>query len=74
MRMREILSRIIDEFHERDIPNPIPRDTTAVQIEGKATAVVGMRRVGKTWFCYQRMRALLAEGVPSEQWDNRDRA
>jgi predicted AAA+ superfamily ATPase len=65
--MQETISRIIDEFHERDFPNPVPRDRTAVEVEGKATTVVGMRRVGKTWFCYERMRALLDEGVAKER-------
>lgn len=33
---------------------------------GKASVIVGMRRTGKTWFCYQRMGELLASGVPRE--------
>lgn len=65
--MRETLGVIIDEFHERDLPVPVPRDRSAPEFPGKAVAVVGMRRVGKTWFCYQRMRELLSEGIPKER-------
>lgn len=65
--MRETLSTIIDDSLERDLPSPIPRDQRAPEVSGKATVVIGMRRVGKTWFCYQRMQELLLEGVPRER-------
>jgi predicted AAA+ superfamily ATPase len=65
--MRETLGVIIDEFHERDLPVPVPRDRSAPEFPGKAVAVVGMRRVGKTWFCYQRMQELLSKGIPKER-------
>lgn len=61
--MREILDRLIDDFQERRLPEPVRRDARAPEVPGKATAVVGMRRAGKTWFCFQRMRELLAAGV-----------
>lgn len=65
--MREILEELIDDFHERDLPTPILRDQKAVEIKGKATVIVGMRRVGKTWFCYQQMHRLLEGGQPKER-------
>lgn len=65
--MRDILGRLIDEFHERDLPVPVKRDRTVQEMRGRAVAVLGMRRVGKTWFCYQRMQDLLAGGVPKER-------
>ncbi|MFC1572158.1 ATP-binding protein [Candidatus Eisenbacteria bacterium] len=65
--MREILEELIDDFQERDLPRPIPRDQQPIELRGKATVVVGMRRVGKTWFCYQQIQRLLEEGVPKEQ-------
>jgi predicted AAA+ superfamily ATPase len=32
-------------------------------VTGKANVVIGMRRAGKTCFCYQKMQELLGEGV-----------
>jgi len=46
----ETIEQLIDDFHERPLPTPVPRDGRAAQVEGKAAAVVGMRRAGKTWF------------------------
>lgn len=61
--MKTILDNIIDEFHERSLPAIVQRETHWAALRGKATAVVGMRRAGKTWFCYQHMQALLHSGV-----------
>jgi len=65
--MRNVLDFLIDDFHERDLPELVPRDRQAPQVAGKANAVVGMRRAGKTWFCYQRMRELLDKNVRKER-------
>lgn len=65
--MIETIEQFIDDFHERPIPKGVPRDGQAPRVEGKATAVVGMRRAGKTWFCYQRMEDLLKNAVPKEK-------
>lgn len=65
--MERILQRLIEEFHERELPHPTPRDREAVTLRGKATTIVGMRRVGKTWFCFQRIRELLDQGLPKER-------
>jgi len=35
-------------------------------MRGRAAAVIGMRRSGKTWRVYQHMRANLAQGIPRE--------
>jgi len=61
--MKNIISLLIDDFHEREIPTPLPRDASAPGLPGKANVIVGMRRSGKTWFCYQRMRELMDKGV-----------
>ena len=34
---------------------------------GKANVVIGMRRTGKTFFCYQRMHELIAAGTQPEE-------
>jgi predicted AAA+ superfamily ATPase len=65
--MRNILDLLIDDFHERPLPELMPRQQSMAQVAGKASCVVGMRRAGKTWFCYQQMRHLLAQGIPKEQ-------
>jgi len=67
LEVRDVLSRLIEEFHERELPEPTPREAAMPQVPGKATAVVGMRRAGKTWFCYQHMRELLQKGIPKER-------
>ena len=61
--MKNILDLLIDDFHERPLPELMPRHQTMARVAGKANVVIGMRRAGKTWFCYQKMQELLGEGV-----------
>ena len=61
--MKTILSQLISDFHGRKLPELTLRRAELPQLHGKATAVIGMRRTGKTWFCFQRMEELLARGV-----------
>jgi hypothetical protein len=65
--MIEILEQIIDDFHERKLPDLVLRDATAARIPGKANVVSGMRRSGKTWFCFQQMQELISFGLEKEQ-------
>ena len=65
--MKEVLDRLIDDFHERDLPALLPREAAATVLPGKANVVIGMRRAGKTWFCYQQMQELLAQGFEKER-------
>jgi uncharacterized protein len=65
--MRVTLERIIDDFHDRSLPSLVPRIATLPRVPGKASVVIGMRRAGKTWFCYQTMQSMLAEGVRKER-------
>ncbi len=60
--MKEIISQLIDDFHERQLPKPTPREAKFHDIAGKADVVIGMRRAGKTWFCFQKINELLAAG------------
>lgn len=62
--MRDVLVRIVDEAWEREFPAVTTREARPAEMPGKANVVVGMRRTGKTWFCYQQILALLAAGVP----------
>ena len=57
--MKTILSQLIDDFQERNLPTPVPRTNNFYEINGKADVVIGMRRSGKTWFCFQKINQLI---------------
>jgi predicted AAA+ superfamily ATPase len=65
--MKNIISQLIDDFHERKLPELVTRNKEFSEIEGKADVAIGMRRVGKTWFCYQKIKALIASGIRKEK-------
>jgi predicted AAA+ superfamily ATPase len=61
--MKTVLHSIYYDFLEREIPPTIERDLDLDPVPGKALALIGMRRVGKTYACYQQMHSLLTGGV-----------
>ena len=65
--MQNILDILIDDFHERALPELMSRHQSMVWVPRKANVVIGMRRSGKTWFCYQQMRELLEKGLEKER-------
>jgi len=65
--MKAILDNIIDEFYERTLPKVNKRDKEVTWLKGKANVIIGMRRAGKTWFCYQLINDLLQQGCKKEQ-------
>ena len=65
--MKNIIAQLIDDFHDRKLPELTPRNREFPEIEGKADVVIGMRRTGKTWFCYQKMKDLISSGVSKEK-------
>jgi uncharacterized protein len=65
--MKDMIARLIDDFQERELPNPVLRDRILPEIKGKANVVIGMRRTGKTWFCYQKIAQLLSSGIQKEK-------
>ncbi len=65
--MKNIISQLIDDFHERPLPELVPRNKEMPDVEGKANVIIGMRRAGKTWFCYQKIKELLASGINKEK-------
>ena len=65
--MLEKLKRILLEFQERPLPAITRRDAVLPVLEGKATVVTGMRRVGKTSLCRQKMRELMDAGLDKTQ-------
>ena len=66
--MKAILGEVLREFYELGIPEDVrPRTVDYVEKRNSATVVTGMRRTGKTYVTYQRMRALVESGVPLER-------
>lgn len=65
--MDQIISQLIDDFQQRKIPDLLPRSVTMPVLEGKASVIIGMRRVGKTFFCYQKIGDLLKEKVAKDR-------
>lgn len=61
--MTNILGPLLLEFYER-LPVPlVKRDIELIELQGKISAIIGMRRVGKTFLLYQKIQELLEEGV-----------
>jgi predicted AAA+ superfamily ATPase len=54
---------LLAEFQESPIPEGRPRFVSLPDTPGKPSVVIGMRRAGKTYLMYQRMRELIAAGV-----------
>lgn len=65
--MKNILDLLIDDFHERELPDLMLRKQSMAWVPRKANVVIGMRRSGKTWFCYQQMQELLKNGLENER-------
>ena len=66
--MIHALEEIFGDFYAHGIPNDIkPRQVDYLEKRQSVTVVTGMRRTGKTYVTYQRMRELLASGIPLER-------
>ncbi len=65
--MKSILEHLVYDFWERELPALVSRDSDLETLPGKALAFIGMRRVGKTFLCYQKIRDLHDSGVPRDQ-------
>ncbi len=65
--MKNVISQLIDDFHERSLPEPVSRNKEFPEVTGKAAVVIGMRRAGKTWFCYQKIEELINSGIKKER-------
>lgn len=61
-----LLDQIIADAHAQPLPPATPRRTQLPWLPRKADAIVGMRRAGKTWLMYQRMRELVDAGTPRQ--------
>ena len=64
--MRDVLEKLIVDFWDRELPTSTPRRASLPWMNGKADAVIGMRRAGKTWLLYQVIREQIDSGTPRE--------
>ncbi len=62
--MKGTVEALVAESLAFAIPEFTRRDAVLPAIPGKADAVIGMRRSGKTYLLYQHMAALLEAGLP----------
>ncbi len=65
--MKEVLERLYGDFLERPLPELTRRENPIEMLPGKVLALIGMRRVGKTYLCFQRIEELLASGMERER-------
>ena len=66
------LTRILGELLAASVRTPLPAHTKRrifgpAGLPGKATAIVGMRRAGKTTFLHQLRRERIERGAPRER-------
>ncbi len=59
-----VLERILVDFASEPLPHTVKRDVELMSMKGKADTLIGMRRSGKTYLMYDRMRSLEASGIP----------
>lgn len=64
--MQELLRQLITDSLATPVPTYTRRDARLPAVPGKAVAVVGMRRSGKTTFLWQCLADRLAAGAPRE--------
>ncbi len=57
--MKQVLEYLIGGFLERELPKLTQRNVDLEPVAGKALELIGMRRVGITYLCYQAMQTLL---------------
>lgn len=66
--VKEVLKELMSEFLRDGLPEEIvSRDVDYYEAKRSATVVKGMRRTGKTFFTYGRIRELLERGVEPER-------
>ena len=66
--MKNRLKAVMSQFYVDGVPvDLLPRAGKLTERRNNATVVAGMRRTGKTYFTYQRMKELLGGGLPIER-------
>lgn len=66
-QIREAIREKLGDAVSRPFPAFTPREADTSVISGKARAVIGMRRAGKTTFLYQCLAERQAQGIPRER-------
>lgn len=61
--MREIVSLKIDSFYEYELPKVSLRKVRIPFYDNLIDVIIGMRRSGKTYICYQKIKELLDNGI-----------
>lgn len=64
--MSSVFDDLVADSHARALPELTPRTVQLPWLPRKADAIVGMRRTGKTWLLFAKMRELVASGTPRE--------
>ncbi|MDR3557288.1 MAG: ATP-binding protein [Syntrophobacteraceae bacterium] len=64
--MRELIRQKIIDSLARSVPSFTRRDVRLPKVPGKATAIIGMRRTGKTTYMWQVLSDRLAWGIERE--------
>ena len=65
--MKEILKRIIKDFHITPLPDFKERDKKVFLNTGKIISIVGPRRSGKTYFMFQIMNELIKKKITKKK-------
>jgi len=66
--MKEVIKELLSEFLHNGLPEDIQlRDVAYYETKRSATVVKGMRRTGKTFVTYARIRELLDQGIEPER-------
>src|SRR3990167_2221280 len=61
--IKTLHAECIDRLSALD--DAIERETTCIEMPNKISVILGMRRVGKTYFMLHKIKQLLADGVPT---------
>lgn len=64
--MRDLIRQKIIDSQAQPLPEFTRRDVRLPRVRGKAIAVVGMRRTGKTTFLWQQLTDRLQQGTPRD--------
>lgn len=66
-QVKAVLRSILQEWYEFPLPDLVRRrvDTAPIR-RNRIVSIIGPRRSGKTWLCFQIMKDLLTQGLPKE--------
>jgi len=65
--VKQVIKRIISDFHARPLPAFKPRHLEVPLNLGKIITIIGPRRAGKTWYFFQLISRLEQAGIKRQQ-------